>query len=303
MDIVCNIDNGYVKYCVVMLTSLFINNKNKDLHIHIIADDLSEESQFILSDVVEKQYKQHLSFYLVGAGLLSKCPIDANNYISISTYYRCFLTTILPSDISKVLYLDCDLIVRKPLDALFAICLDGYAVGAVEDMWSVKESHYIRLRYPEEYSYFNAGVLLVNLDYWRQHDIEDEITEYITNYPERLLYNDQDVLNTVLYARRLFIPFRWNMQYGFFRKRRKLRPSSIPALEAEMPETAIVHFTGGKKPWHEKSIHPYKKEYFKYLDLTRWSGERPPVNYLFRFSKLFNPIQGILGWKNIYRKI
>ena len=303
MDIVCNIDNGYVKYCVVMLTSLFVNNKDENLHIHIIADNLSEESQHILSDVVERRYKQRLSFYLVRKDLLSKCPIDTNNYISISTYYRCFLTTILPSDISKVLYLDCDLIVCKPLGTLFNINLDGYAVGAVEDMWSAKESHYARLHYSEKYSYFNAGVLLVNLDYWRQHDIEKEITEYISDYPERLLYNDQDVLNAVLYTRRLFIPFRWNMQDGFFRKKRKLRPGSIPALEAEMPEAAIVHFTGGKKPWHDKSVHPYKKEYLKYLDLTQWSGERPPVNYMFRFTKLFDSIQGVFGWKNVYRKI
>lgn len=160
-----------------------------------------------------------------------------------------------------------------------------------------------RLHYSEKYSYFNAGVLLVNLDYWRQHDIEKEITEYISDYPERLLYNDQDVLNAVLYTRRLFIPFRWNMQDGFFRKKRKLRPGSIPALEAEMPEAAIVHFTGGKKPWHDKSVHPYKKEYLKYLDLTQWSGERPPVNYMFRFTKLFDSIQGVFGWKNVYRKI
>lgn len=57
-----------------------------------------------------------------------------------------------------------------------------------------------------------------------------------------------------------------------------------------------------EKPWHDKSVHPYKKEYLKYLDLTQWSGERPPVNYMFRFTKLFDSIQGVFGWKNVYRK-
>lgn len=302
MDIVCNIDNGYVKYCIVMLTSLFVNNPEETFHIHIIAGELSEEARHQLTDMVEREYKQQLSLYLVGEEVLASCPIDHENYISISTYYRCFITDILPRTLSKVLYLDCDLIVHGSIRELWETDLQGYAVGVVEDMWSGKPEHYSRLDYPEEFSYFNAGVMLVNMDYWREHHIGEQVAEYINRYPERLLYNDQDALNAVLYKQRLFIPFRWNMQDGFFRKKRKLRPVSVPALEKEMGQAAIIHFTGGKKPWNDKCVHPYKKTYFRYLDMTRWKGERPPVNYLFRLNNLSMQFQGWLGLKNVYRK-
>lgn len=94
MNIVCNIDNGYVKYCIVMLTSLFVNNPEETFHIHIIAGELSEEARHQLTDIVERKYKQQLSLYLVGEEVLASCPIDHENYIS--TYYRGFITDILP---------------------------------------------------------------------------------------------------------------------------------------------------------------------------------------------------------------
>ena len=112
INIVCNIDDRYLQYCIVMLTSLFANNKHERFHIHIIAGELSDSSKQALSDTVELKYKQRLSLYIVGDKILELCPIDKEGYISISTYYRCFLVSILPSDISKVIYLDGDLIVH-----------------------------------------------------------------------------------------------------------------------------------------------------------------------------------------------
>lgn len=303
IDVVCNIDNQYTKYCAVMLTSLFANNKNESFHIHIVADALSDDGQRVLLDIVEKQYNHTLSFYLVGGKMLSGCPIDLNNYISISTYYRCFLMSILPDSLSKVLYLDCDLIVCGEIQPLWDIDICGYAVGCVEDMWSGKDYHYSRLQYDSAYSYFNAGVLLINLDYWRQYSIQNKIATYIQRYPDRLLFNDQDVLNAVLYDQKFFVPFRWNMQDGFFRRKRKLRKESLPLLEHEMKNAVIIHFTGGKKPWHDNCIHPYKSEYLKYWDMTQWKGERPPINYAFRFNRVFEVIQGFMRLKNSYRKI
>ena len=169
-------------------------------------------------------------------------------------------------------------------------------------MWSGKEDHYSRLCYSKEYSYFNAGVLLINLDYWRKHDIEPQIVSYLQQFPERLLYNDQDVLNAVLYQQRKFLPYRWNMQDGFFRKKRKIWKTSLPALNAEMPKAVIIHFTGGKKPWHDECVHPCKKLYLMYQDMTQWVGERPKINYWSRINRFFQAIQGVFGLKNTYIK-
>lgn len=304
MDIVCNIDDSYTKYCVVMMTSLFENNKGEDLNIHIIASDLLPANLSILSDVVEKKYSHKLYCYLVGDSLLSGFPIEDKSHISISTYYRLFLSSILPKDLPKVIYLDCDLLVRGSIRELWEQNVEGYAIGCVEDMWSGKADNYSRLHYDSLFSYFNAGVLLANLDYWRKSNFEEKALDYIRKYPERLLFNDQDVLNAIFHNQKVFISFRWNMQDGFFRQKRRLRKDVWSELDKELKCPVIIHYTGSKKPWNYKSIHPYKSEYFNYLDMTRWKGERPEIDYLFYLKKILNDVFCFLSLtKPKYRKI
>jgi len=283
MDIACNIDNNYVRFCSIMLVSLFENNRDESFDIHIVTQDLSDEGLQTLKDVVCKQYGQRIHFYFVGSERLRNFPIDANSHISISTYLRLFLGSILPESLSKVLYLDCDIIVRSSIADLWNIDLTGYAIGCVEDMWSDRDENYIRLEYSKEFLYFNAGMLLVNLDFWRQNHLEEEFVNYVKCNAEKLLFNDQDVLNGVLHDKKLFIPFKWNMQDGFFRRKRRIRKETWDVLDKELRNPAILHFTGGKKPWHYKCMHPYKSEFYVYQRLTQWKDCRPKTDYCFLF--------------------
>lgn len=294
MNIVCNIDNNYVKYCGVMMTSVLENNREEEITFYVIADKLSLEGAEVLRQIVESKYKQQIIFLNVGEGLIQNCPIEQGSHISVATYYRIFLTSILPQSLSKLIYLDCDLVVRASLRELWNIDLTDCAVGVVEDMWSGKPENYIRLHYDEQHTYFNAGVLLINLDYWRKHLVEQRCVDYIRNYPERLLFNDQDVLNAVLHDEKKLIPMRWNVQDGFFRTKVRIRRSSVESLNAELKHTVVIHFTGRKKPWHYKSLHPCTEEYFKYLDQTPWQGERPAIIYSFFLIKQLNRLLYLL---------
>lgn len=303
MEIVCNIDNSYIKHCVVMLTSLFENNRDECVTVHIISECLPEEGQRILKSLADR-YHQSLYCYLVGAEILRDCPIDASRHFPLSVYYRLFLTSILPATLTKVLYLDCDLIVRKSLSELWNIDITDYPIACVEDMWSGIDYHYNRLHYASEYSYFNAGVLLINLAYWREFRLQQRCLDYIRQYPDRLHLYDQDVLNGVLYRKKLLLPFTWNMQDGFYRRKRLIRKDVWGELDRVMSDPAILHYTGRKKPWHYHSFHPFKSEYYKYLDLTIWQGARPPVNY---WSLLNRRLKALLYFLKIekprYRKI
>jgi lipopolysaccharide biosynthesis glycosyltransferase len=303
IDIVCNIDNNYTKHCCAMLASLFTNNNEEQFHIHIITDNLNIESIHILRKLVKDEYHNRLSVYTISKDILDKCPESNCSHITMAAMYRCFVTSILPKEISRVLFLDCDLVVNGSIHELWNIDISCYAVGAVEDQWNSVKEYYSRLGYPESYAYFNSGVMLINLDYWRTHAVEERIIDYMTKYSERLRFNDQDILNAVLYKEKLFIPFRWNMQDGFYRMRRKLRPASVPAMDKDLQHGVIIHFTGGKKPWHAKCMHPLKCLYYKYLDLTQWKGEKKPVKILAKINYSLLTIQGFLGLKNAYRKI
>ncbi|MDL2231412.1 glycosyltransferase family 8 protein [Porphyromonadaceae bacterium OttesenSCG-928-L07] len=295
IHITCNIDENYTQHCAVTLVSLFENHHGQDFEIHIIADQLSEQATEILTNLIN-QYGQSISFYFGHEALLDNCSIiKSASHISIATYYRCFLTSILPPHVKKTIYLDCDLIVRHPITELWNIDIDQYSVACVEDMWSSKPDNYDRLNYPSDYSYFNAGVLLINLEYWRQHNICEESIRYIKENSENLLFNDQDVLNGLLHQSKLFVPTKWNMQDGFFRRKRKIRKTIWKELDESMKDPAVVHYTGSKKPWHYKSEHPYKSEYYKYLDMTIWKGWRPAINYRYLFIKQINNLLYNLG--------
>lgn len=288
IHIACNIDTSYVKYCMVMLTSLFENNRNVSFHIHVIAGELSVEARSLLCDWVEKHYSQTLTIYETGEDLLKGCVIYGDSHISLATYYRIFLETILPQNLQKVIYLDCDLVVNGSILDFWNTDIKEVAVGCIEDMWSGKPDNYTRLHYDASFSYFNAGVLLVNLDYWRKIGFQQKAVKYISQHVNELIFNDQDVLNALLYDCKSFLPFRYNVQDGFLRRKRRIRPESIAALDQELLHPVIIHYTGGKKPWQYKSQHPYKGLYFHYLDLTPWKGERPVVPFSYKLKRAFD---------------
>lgn len=246
IQIVCNIDTSYVKYCIVMLTSLLENNKNERICVHLIASELTDEARIEILEVVEGKYGQTICFYLIGEEILQDCSIYGDSHISLATYYRIFLCSILPADLSKALYLDCDLVVLGSINELWNTDISQYAVACVEDMWSGKPDNYERLHYASSDSYFNAGVLLVNLDYWRELDFEGLAMAYIKAHHSELVFNDQDVLNALLHDRKLFLPFRWNVQDGFLRRKRRIRQESIAMLDEELKSPVIIHYTGGK---------------------------------------------------------
>lgn len=293
MDVVCNIDSSYIKYCVVTLLSLFQNNERGTIHAHIVANRLSEDEKNIIREELGR-YGNQLIFYDAGDTIVVNCPISAEtSRLSVATYYRIFLPIILPKSISKVLYIDCDLVVESSIAELWQMNLTGYALAASEDCHCVTKEFYERLHYAEKYSYFNAGVLLVNLDYWRENRIMEKCIQYIEKYPERLRFNDQDVLNGVLYDQWVSFPYKWNMHY-YFRKT-TMSAKALREIEESLGTPAILHYMSSSKPWLPHCEHPLAHRWFHYLDKTRWKGERPQKTFKDFFNKYIKPIGYLIG--------
>lgn len=53
--------------------------------------------------------------------------------ISISSYARLFVGSMIGSKVDRVLYLDCDIIVNGSLRDLWCSPIDNYVIGAVQD--------------------------------------------------------------------------------------------------------------------------------------------------------------------------
>lgn len=273
-----NIDDNYLQYCVVMLTSLFKNNPEKTFGIHILSQGLSITTQETLERCVRKFGNEHqLCFHAIHDTCINQLPQYTNSHISPAANCRLFAADLLPAHLTQVLYLDCDLLVLSNIDPLLDIDLKDYAVAAVEDMWSGKLDNYERLGYNSQYGYFNSGVMLINLEWWRNHKITNLIVDYLKEHRE-LKFIDQDILNGIFHQHWLQLPLIWNVQDGFLRKKIRIREKKIPEMLEAAQHPAIIHFTGGKKPWGSRCLNPYRHLFFQYMEHTEWKNWKPKIS-------------------------
>lgn len=292
MEILVCPDHNYVMPCGIMLKSLFCNNTKESINVHAIIDNnVTRSDRDSLKEIVEES-NGVISFYDIDPENISNYPGLRDNYISRSAYYRMFVAEILPENIEKILYLDGDIIIRKSLLELWNTDLNSYAIGCVMDMLVGKPQIYNRLRIPYEAGYFNSGMMLINLKYWRENNILAELLQFIKDYPERISASvDQDVLGYVLRDRKKFLPLKYNVQEGFFFKPEY---ASIDYWKYEdqlteaINDPVILHFTGRSKPWIKGCNHPRKQDFFIYKGKTKWANDplqKEKMSFINRIKK------------------
>ena len=293
------LDKGYVMPTGVMMHSICVNNQDVDIDFHVLIDEsVTEEGQQDLREVLVKFQGKRVLFYSVRSMSALNFPLVNYNHLTRAAYYRLFLSDILPVTIEKVLYLDGDIIVRHSLLLLWNTDLTNHAIGVAIDSNEGKIEKYYRLRYSYKKGYFNSGVLLINLKYWRDNHIVQEFVEYLNKYPERIIHEDQDVMNAVLKDIKLSIPVKYNFQSGFLKKEPGWDYWGYKnEVDAGMNDPVIVHFSQGWKPWYKnlRYSHPYKNTFLKYQSQTKWKN----INYDHRTLSV--KIRNCIG--NILRKI
>lgn len=282
MNIVLASDNNFVQHCAVTMVSVLKNNDN--VVFYLLTEGLSDEYYSLLEDLVVS-YKGKIHFVIVPTEVIQNLPMPEGmgKHISIATYYRLLIEKLLPEDVDRVIYLDCDIVVRKSLWPLWNTDLDDYALAAVyqHNEWAYSNNSFGRLDYSSNYGYFNAGVLLINLTYWKVNDITSNLMEFIKNKYNAIRSHDQDVLNAVLHHKTKALSCNWNMLAVFFMKKKIFNTFTFPKhadienLESITKDPAVIHFAARPKPWEYACNHVFKYEYFKYLKYTHWIDWKP----------------------------
>jgi len=253
MDIVCTCDEKFIRYTATMLCSLFANNV-PPINIHFFNGNIPGSKVEKLRTFIEKKHGVFFS-YNINEELLQNLKVDL--HASKANYYRLLIPEILPISIRKVLYLDSDLIVRKPIFDLWNTDIENYYLAAVENPGM---RNFDRLFMPKDSKYFNSGVMLINVEKWRREGVHNKALAFIRSYPDRIKFWDQDGLNAILYGQWKELPIKWNVQHNyFFPEENQKRYADI------ILDPAIVHFSGnGLKPWQPNIEHKYKSEYLYY---------------------------------------
>lgn len=263
-------DEKYMPYCSVLIKSICENNIDDNLEFHVVTSGISSEANKRIQKVVSN-YGKRLSFYFVKLSDFKDCPVRKAEHITIAAYFRLQLPEILPDDVKKVLYLDCDIVVDGSIAPLFDFDLTGRAIGAVYNQTGGDIRHYNRLNLDFQSGYFNSGVLLINLDYWRKNNVSKRVIDFITDNPDICKYHDQDGLNYVLRDEKVLLPLKYNVQALYYLDAPIIPKDFFEELEEAKKQPVIIHYTGRDKPWHKWSNQPNKERYRFY------AMSNPPV--------------------------
>ena len=276
IDIVACLDKGYVMPTGVMIYSACANNPDLDIDFHVIIDEsISDNDKQDLIDTISPFEGKRCLFYNVNSHLYKNFPLTHSQWLTLATYYRILLTEILPDSVTKVIYLDGDCIVRHSLLPLWTTDISNYAIGTVFNAFEGQIERFNRLRYSPDFGYFNAGVLLINMDYWRKHQVSNSLIEYINKYPERIAVADQDVMNYVLKDSKISLHPKYNFQTDMLRRTPCFYYWKYEdKVKEAIADPVIIHFTSLEKPWYAymRNPHPYISSFVKYQNQTKWKG-------------------------------
>jgi lipopolysaccharide biosynthesis glycosyltransferase len=274
-------DENYIQHLGVTITSILMNARpDTRLHFHILESFVSRESKTRI-DNLAKLRDCNISFISVDTGIFSELPLK--RHISATTYNRLLIPNLAP-DLEKVLYLDCDIIVRTDLSELWEIPLGDKAAAVIEDA-GVSVEVLAPFGINQAGRYFNSGVMLMNLEKMRRMAYSEIMIDFILKNSELMSYLDQDAANATLLEDVIYVHPRWNQQYGMYIY--KLNRTAYPDdwYEEAIMDPAIVHFTTALKPWFYKSRHKFKHEYWQYLKMTDWKDYKVPDFNLLNFYR------------------
>lgn len=295
VNIVLATDNNYAPHCAATMASILKNSDSKTkIQFFILDGGINDISKSKIEKL--KQLKDFsITYYDMLKYDWSKFPLN-RKYISIATYYRLLIAELLPKEVKKIIYLDCDIIVPANIREFWDYDIEKYSAGAIEDITGIKEAK--KLGFIKN-KYFNAGVLLLNVEKLRNQNFFKTCMNYFCENQKIITLQDQDILNGVWQDDVLFLPLNWNVNTRVY-SRNNSKEHHLYTEEDEWNARyfpKIIHYSDKFKPWTRQCMHALKEEYYKYLKLTDFKKERR--SYL--FNKLISNIFAIQTNFDVYQ--
>lgn len=294
--LVCCADNTFAMGLAVMLFSVLDNLKKKiPFTFYILDGGIKKSYRKRIQQVVKNQdTKNQYQIKWVTAPLKSLKKLPTMDRISTSTYLRFLIPEILPPECKKVIYLDCDLIVKKDICSLWGTPIKNWAVMAVQDAAVPYVSfpngvyRYRELGLKVDTPYFNSGVLVINLDYWRKECVSQKATDYLVKFRNEQRLLDQEALNIVLDQQWKPLDSRWNLQPHHYTLTDAYTTSYHESVYKKkkqlLDDPYIIHFASRNKPWDYNCQHPELSTFLNFLKRSSWFNKYEWKKWFFTYS-------------------
>lgn len=282
LNVLYQSDNNYAMVTGVSIASLCINNSHlADINIYLIDDGISEDN---LEKIRKLVCRYNRNLVVVDSSPIKQKLIELNVQPwrgTYTTYYKLFAASQLELPTDRVLQLDGDTIINGKLDELLSLDLSNSVCAATRDCVLTSYKKAIGLK-RDEY-YYNCGVMLINVDYWKRNNCTGRIIDHLNNVRNKYFVVDQDIVNVLFRNEITYISATYNFNacfylYGVDRTFSIYDLTDdiyIPKKELKgILETGPVinHCMSAMcgRPWEHDSIHPQNDLFDHYLKLTEW---------------------------------
>lgn len=235
-------DDNYVPFLDVAIRSIIKNASTRyNYTINVLNTGLKEENMRL----VKKQENKNLKINFVN---ITDCIASIKNklrnvyHFGLAAYYRLFIQSLFPN-YHKVLYLDCDIIALGDISKLYNTKMDGNWIAAIPDQVVASNSDFCT--YVDSalgikpFRYINSGVMIMDLDKFRENDIENKFTYLINTYNFDTVAPDQDYLNVLCKDKIKYLPNGWN---------KACLPLPVQG------SLNLIHYNLYKKPWQVDDV-------------------------------------------------
>ena len=272
IPIVFSVDDTYAPYLAVAMYSLIKTSSPKhNYDICVLYKELSDENKERLRSLLLWHSNISLRFIdlslYLAENLENKFAV-VRPHISVASYYRVMIGDIFAA-YDKVVYLDCDVILKADIAELYAMDIADYWIGAVVDIresiavtmnpvrskktgpWRTYITEKLGLKDP--YKYFQSGVLLINIQKFIQEDVKNRCFAALDVIEEPYL-QDQDIINAVAYQHIYFLPVAWNIEWQipleFENYKDLLSKDFYQQYTDALNAPCLIHYASPRKPWN-----------------------------------------------------
>ncbi|WP_372721800.1 glycosyltransferase family 8 protein [Novipirellula sp.] len=297
IDVVCAADDAYVMPLAVTLKSACRHlAAGVQIRLFLLTGEIVDDNWSLLEQTLAGE---PIEIHPIKPDLDTISDLSISHHISHTAYYRLLTAELVPSDVTKAIYLDCDLFIKEDITRLWDLPIAQHYCVATADaacpFIDAKKGcanyrlanpymatrrpipNYRQLGLDGAAEYFNSGVMVLNVERWRAESVAEQLLKILRDNRNHVWCWDQYALNVLCHGQWGRFEPRWNQGAHVFEYP---SPDHAPIDRQQWLEMktnpAIVHFTTEFKPWQAGSNHPRSEVFFEGLAATAWQDWRPP---------------------------
>ena len=269
MNILITVDDNYIDVATKMLYSLKLYNNR--LIIHVIYDNLSSSSIYMLKEFIKENNIGELKLYKFDSSKFN-LQVVMTKYITKTCYFRLYSPYII-KDVDRLLYLDPDIVCQGSIEELYNTDLGKDILGGCPNMLRAGYEEYRRkmlrtIDLPPYAEYINSGVLLIDMKKFRDFISQEELTKFLEEKSSLYEFQDQDTINKVFYNKIKILDNNYNYQIN-----------ATDRWKTDIKKT-LIHYSEIKKPWKNDYDDTYKAiPYYKLLHIMGKDNELKQLIY------------------------